>query len=649
MILRKEIEQLPVEKAKGKGSDRYVGRVRMHKDCIVMDVYDGSRLMVPDGEEKDVEKLFRWVCDGKNYSTYLFRPRAWVSQGMYYAMYGYSGWCSSVDIKLDQESKEIAKKFLESLEDKSGIYSCHGYANQLKDLEEHIRDQKRQRVYASRRERIEKRQSKRKPLPKDWDRFLDGHVFPKERYLFYDAKHRKIGKCAHCGQEVQLNGKQKHNEMGKCPHCGSGVQFKALGKTKVMTDKKQAIYLQKTEEGFLTRYITVWKESTPEGERYKSRDTVLATYNQKKTWYDYCIVSGFDGREFWDDSKPTDMSRWTATGYLYTRNVRQAVGKTEFRYAPLVQFMKHEENNIKFCDFMVKYQNSKFIEFFVKAGLFRLTKDYISTFETWHGNKPEEILKIDKQRMRRLINIDGGIVALKWLQYEQEAGKKVTDEQLEYFQENEVTPERCKEVIDALGSITRMVNYMRKQAVPPYDLVSTWNDYLRMASAEGMDITDDIVRFPKDLRLRHDQLVDIQTKRADDKREEQYKDLDKKIRERMPEVKRYFWENEKYMVIPAGTCRELMDEGRALHHCVGKDDYYMKKMAAGQSWICFLRKKESLKTPYYTLEIDMKTDKILQWYSDFDRRPDEKIIKRLLSTYVKNVRKNTGNRMQIVA
>ena len=76
-----------------------------------------------------------------------------------------------------------------------------------------------------------------------------------------------------------------------------------------------------------------------------------------------------------------------------------------------------------------------------------------------------------------------------------------------------------------------------------------------------------------------------------------------------------------------------MTECRALHHCVGRDDHYMKKMAAGISWILFLRKKEDLEKAYYTVEIDMKDDRVLQYYSEFDRKPDKEIISKVLDKF----------------
>ena len=194
-------------------------------------------------------------------------------------------------------------------------------------------------------------------------------------------------------------------------------------------------------------------------------------------------------------------------------------------------------------------------------------------------------------------------------------------------------------------SVNRMVNYMKKQKVAPSKMYITWEDYIRMAKAEGYDTTDDIVRFPRDLKARHDELVELGIERKDEKRLQGYRKLDQQIKNRLPEAARYFWEDEEYMIIPAGKCEELMSEGRKLHHCVGRDDHYMRKMAAGTSWILFLRKKEEPETPYYTLEIDMQQERILQYYSEFDRQPDKAIITKVLDKFRKSI-KRQQNRIQ---
>ena len=77
----------------------------------------------------------------------------------------------------------------------------------------------------------------------------------------------------------------------------------------------------------------------------------------------------------------------------------------------------------------------------------------------------------------------------------------------------------------------------------------------------------------------------------------------------------------------------MIDESRELHHCVGTSTRYMEKMADGISWIVFLRKEGEIEKAYYTIEIDMRTDDIIQFYSEFDRQPDKAEIQKVLRTY----------------
>lgn len=649
MIARKEIAQLPILPAKAKGRDEYIGRIRMHKDSLVMDVYDARRIMAPEDVEKEATPIFRWACDKKNYATYSFNKGEWTGRGINSSLFGMDYWWRDAKINLDAQSKQIADMFQEG--DKEEWW-YGGTIHNLCYLEDDIRQATRERREDRRRDRIEARQSARRPLPKDWERWLKNHVFREERYLFYDARNRKTGTCAYCETEVALDSTQRHGKAGKCPACGSRVRYQAMKKTPEICIEKQVIYLQKTDEGFLTRYLKVKKSSTKSGERYSSADVVLVTYNGKKSWCDYCL-SPDRGREYWTDNRPSELSRWTTDGYLYTRNVRQALKETIFRYAPLAEWVKHERGPVPVGEFLSKFENSPFLEFFIKAGLYHLTADYIQRYEHWHGNTPQEILKINKQRIRRIIRMDGGVIALEWLQYEEEKGSRITDEDVAWLQDNHIHPNGCRNILDAIGSVARMVNYMKKQEIAYGQLTITWEDYLRMAAAEGMDTTDDIIRFPKNLKARHDDLVNRQNERKDAQRlkekQETFARLDAQIAERLPEAARYYWENENYAIIPASRCEELMTEGRTLHHCVGKDEHYMEKMARGDSWILFLRKKESIETPYYTLEIRMSDDEILQWYSEFDRKPDKDEIQKVLKRFKQSLKKRKRVRVAAIA
>lgn len=51
-------------------------------------------------------------------------------------------------------------------------------------------------------------------------------------------------------------------------------------------------------------------------------------------------------------------------------------------------------------------------------------------------------------------------------------------------------------------------------------------------------------------------------------------------------------ETEDYVIRPAKTAREIVEEGQKLHHCVGRE-HYRERMKEGRAFILFLRKKET--------------------------------------------------------
>lgn len=86
-----------------------------------------------------------------------------------------------------------------------------------------------------------------------------------------------------------------------------------------------------------------------------------------------------------------------------------------------------------------------------------------------------------------------------------------------------------------------------------------------------------------------------------------------------------------FVVYIAQSPAELVKEGEALHHCVGKLGYD-KKFAKEQSLIFFVRSVTDTEKPLATIEYDLKRNKILQFYADHNQKPDEAV-----TDYVNNV------------
>lgn len=510
-------------------------------------------------------------------------------------------------------------------------------------FENNINQVKYERAYQRKCQRIDDLMAKVPCIPEGVETWLDKEIFPGD-YLFFKKGKRTEYSCTVCGVKSWKKRPWKHNEMTTCPKCGAPV--KAYSRRGEVMKREPVVILQSCGEKWMERQCVAeccWSGEGKEIELYEEIRVIIERGEHYGTLY-------YGTRRFADEF---EQNWWDKNGankrfvssYLYPDNLSEVLpyGKLEHSGLDMIARKKVKLNVNRF---IIKYDGRPWLEYLIKAGLFRLTADITDHYYTPecicpYGSNLQGALQLDGNRANRLKQLNGGLNTLEWLQYEEESEFdghriKISQEALEYLNAKKVDKRNCEEILQALGSVNRMVNYMKKQKMPPNTIVQIWRDYLRMARREGMDTTDDIVRLPKDLKARHDQLVERINARRN---EEKYDHLNARIRERLPEAKRYFWEDDTYMIIPAGRCEELVEEGRALHHCVGANDIYMNAMAEGRRWILFLRRKSELNKPYYTIEIDMYTDEIKQYYSEYDRQPDKEEIRKVLDKFKQSLRK----------
>ena len=158
-------------------------------------------------------------------------------------------------------------------------------------------------------------------------------------------------------------------------------------------------------------------------------------------------------------------------------------------------------------------------------------------------------------------------------------------------------------------SIMRCLRYLERQKS---DIV-TLMDYWRMANRAGLDIWDEHVKLPKNLKREHDRLMEAE--RIAKNEEKKRKKL-AEIEQRRPAFEKtvalleaWAWEDAGICIRPVHTEEELMDEGAALHHCV---DGYGPTVAKGESCIFFIRRVAAPDKPWFTLQVELKTLKEIQ-------------------------------------
>ena len=231
----------------------------------------------------------------------------------------------------------------------------------------------------------------------------------------------------------------------------------------------------------------------------------------------------------------------------------------------------------------------------------------------WDEREPSKMLGLNRGELR--LAREMGWCRFLWQLYlaAKESGEILTEEDLRnaFYLGDE-------DAIDLVGQgpVGKSVAYLLRQIevggenkeTDPYveteDFigVQTLLDYWNMCEALGMDLSDKHVRFPRDLCLAHDRVMER-------RREWKNELLKEKFRERAEALEKFSFQWGGLIIRPAASQQELNDEGKQLGHCVGT---YADKHASGRSSIFFIRHADNQEKSYFTLELDEKQLKVLQ-------------------------------------
>ena len=133
---------------------------------------------------------------------------------------------------------------------------------------------------------------------------------------------------------------------------------------------------------------------------------------------------------------------------------------------------------------------------------------------------------------------------------------------------------------------------------------SVYQDYCRMVPYANQFArhTFSYKIKPKDIRIYHRRVTTDYNDYLRERRELENAEFEKKFKNvvKQKNYKQFLFEDENFKLIPPINSEDLVIEGRTLSHCVGS---YRNKMANGNSFIYFIRKKDEIETPYYTMEI----------------------------------------------
>lgn len=487
-----------------------------------------------------------------------------------------------------------------------------------------------------------------KAIPSNFKNWAEETGLYFSRYLIYESGTKKVQIncfCTHCKSLYKIARKvvkPKNNQVGKCPECGSPGVYKAYGSLpSVIRDEAWLSLIQRTEKGFVMRYFRAIKTYHPKDYRvnhFSVTELVRIFYEGEKTKvYE------------WGEYKASGVTRWCpdkdkwncADSVLYTENLPAEWKGTKYQYCSLNLLQDYYiGEQLPHWRLLRNYPDAPYMEYFIKLGLFSLAKGCSSGLGNRINDKGKsvtEILKIPKQYIEILRDLNGNSDILRILQVCYEHGILPTANQVKCFYESQ----GCKTPLIEMtkyASLQKIMNYIEKQytsvKVPEEgycwqaayyiksskdrnspnekkdQLANDWLDYIRWCKELKYDLKNEFVLFPNNFYPVHDRTQKEYQDMLDEKKRKEKEAQERLIMNILKECSAIpaLQMKAKGLVIKIPKdASELLREGQILHHCVGT---YVERVAKKETMILFIRKQDSPDTPFFTLE--WRDSKVMQ-------------------------------------
>lgn len=271
--------------------------------------------------------------------------------------------------------------------------------------------------------------------------------------------------------------------------------------------------------------------------------------------------------------------------------VKEYIKGTDLQYSQIDKFMLSDSDQTLSFDKFIILRKYPVLELFWKAGLHELYSQFIN-----NDSGKREVIKFSKAHRKDMIRLNLDMRFIRWY-YEDLIQKKVLchglsmDEIIHVYKitgGSKYNLESLLEVIEMLKGVATFQRALR------YELIesSTYRDYLRMMDKLGTPVKNMTQAFPASLATAHDEATlkyNLLKQKLND-------DTYEKIKQ---SLQKYSFESSGLCIVLPDKATSINEEGRALAHCVGS---YVEDVLNKKTVILFVRQKENISKPFYTLE-----------------------------------------------
>ena len=551
--------------------------------------------------------------------------------------------------------------------------------DRIDDMEDKYSKKKREQAEKNHSRRVQQELALTPDVPDDiWD-WIEEIADGKVDYAMKDADGSWT--CSACRGHFEKktmrteDGKApRNNDIAICPECGKQIIYKAH-KKKIDIITHFVLIQPVDDQRGIARYFCAEIYCRPGGKKevlideevrimlYKGqrRTDCKIYYNQRRVGDCARKRRNMDNldRMFWDKQQAFGAHRTEHPGPLYDGGIKEALKDTAYSgWADLFAQMAEAKVEADYNLLLVKKNDRRFIgmiEMLFKNRFYRLLYEESKQISIWDGKyrgcldveaeDMEEVFGIcDRQKINRIRDKNGGTRMVRWMRFSDENGEKISDKAMNWLEKNNISVRESEWILECM-SVEKMMNYITRQQKESYPgksasaVIDQYNDYMSMCEKLHKDLTDEMVYRPRELKRRHDEAVkEIELRRAEldaEKYSKRYAEAEQVLGEIKPKLE---YEGEKYFIMVPQRIVDIVREGQSLHHCVGSTDRYFDRIKQHETYICFLRKKETPEEAYYTIEVE-PGGTIRQHRGAFDEEPELDEVKPFLREWQKEIKK----------
>lgn len=596
------------------------------EEVLIVDFYRPQKNTFVKRLFFDGDKWFTLRTDGKISEESLL-----IKNGYYYSPYKY--------IPFAEESSKLIKSYVKGLDITSyDRVNCGNSIEALSDCQDKIRQTRIDAKYRRIKESITREMFEIRPTPKKFIKWVDDVVMPKYLFYIYSGKKRTEAHCSHCGEKVEIDSPHR-GDILKCPSCKkicTAKPLRAYLNTNGFNDTATAEYIQpmKNNRFCIREYEVTF--------RYSYGRTV-----PKKDYFEYSRSMAkiqdntFKKERAYEYDPDYKGGNWRSLGYStsnYKSNVypatlnklfknREGFNQYHLDYNKIVRICNPVD--IKKVFYASVHINS--LTNLINAGLINLAKDVIDYDDL------DETINISAGSLKKSFGItkdDLPVIQyinptyqqfMAYLKYKSSKRKICKGELKEYFSictklgNNNLI--KLTNVIIKYSSLHQFIKFYNRleseNFFTPENMCRSyyWGDphnyflldyfdYLEFAKLLEYDLRDPNVLYPKNPKKAHDDLSEIINSK-----EFREGELPQIARQFKPYNEMFGFEADGLLIVPPTRHNDVKNEGKKLKHCVST---YAKRIAMEQTIILFIRKTDKPDKPYFTLNIEPETYRMIQ-------------------------------------